>query len=55
MNSWGTVWLTDASTLVGACGEIHGCFTKNKSIAIPAVRSQAADNGGGSLCQVPQN
>lgn len=53
MNSWGTVWLTDASALVEACGEIHGCFTNNKSIAIPAVHSQAADNSGGSLCQVP--
>lgn len=27
-----------------ACGEIHGCFTNKKPIAIPAVNSQVANN-----------
>lgn len=36
-----------------ASGEIRGGFTNNRSIAIPAVHSQAADRSGRSLCQVP--
>lgn len=38
-----------------ACGEIHGCFTNNKPIAIPAVNSQVANNSLRVQANFPQS
>lgn len=38
-----------------ACSEIHGCFTNNKTIAIPAVNSQVANNSWRASTNFPQS